>query len=62
MTDLYKDINNEINKLEKRIVKLKNKFSEKLFANNQEIYNAYLKSRANQQLLLEYQTICNSLL
>lgn len=63
--DDYTNITDDINKLEKRIAKLKNKFSEKQdllqfyeksLADNQEIYNAYLKSKATQQLLLEYQT------
>ena len=59
------DIQNQFNKLEKKIAKLKTKFSEKQdllqfyeksLADNQEVYNAYLKSKATQQLLLEYQT------
>ena len=65
MHDDYTNITDDINKLEKRIAKLKNKFSEKQdllqfyeksLADNQEVYNAYLKSKATQQLLLEYQT------
>ena len=63
--DDYTNITNQINKLEKKIAKLKTKFSEKQdllqfyeksLADNQEVYNAYLKSKATQQLLLEYQT------
>lgn len=61
----YANITNDINKLEKRIEKLKRNFSEKqdllkfyekTLADNQEVYDAYLKSKATQQLLLDYQT------
>lgn len=62
--DDYTKITDDINKLEKRIEKLKRKFSEKQdllqfyeksLADNQEIYNVYMKSKATQQILLEYQ-------
>lgn len=63
--DDYVNITNEINKLGKRVQSLKRNFSEKqnllkfyekTLADNQEVYDAYLKSKATQQLLLEYKT------
>lgn len=63
--DDYTNITNEINKLEKRIQKLRRgfedkqnllKFYERTLADRQEVYDAYLKSKATQQLLSEYNT------
>lgn len=62
--DDYVDISNDLIELEKKIAKLRKKFNEKhtllknyekTLANDQEIYNAYLKSKATNQLLKEYE-------
>lgn len=59
----FVDITNELIELEKKIVKLKKKFGEKntllknyekSLADDQEIYNKYLKSKATNQILKEY--------